>query len=194
MSRGRGPARTFLSSCRTCLLSSICLWLLLCSSSSSAAFGSTSSPRASLGRKGEKTEHFTHTQCSQMALDLESQPSLRGSEQHASLSLPLSRCSPRPGGPRRCRKEAGKSGTASPGENRVQASLSGAGSAAQGWLLLRHRAGGLSPFPGGGGQGAEAVWGQPLGGCGGSATKTAGFCLEPFQHWHRSHPNFWGSV
>lgn len=58
MSSGQGPERTFLSYCRTCLLSSICLWLLLCSSSSSATFGSASSPRASLGRKGEKTEHF----------------------------------------------------------------------------------------------------------------------------------------
>lgn len=59
MSRGQGPKRTLLSYCRTCLLSSISLWLLLCSSSSSATFGSASSPRASLGRKGEKTEHFT---------------------------------------------------------------------------------------------------------------------------------------
>lgn len=59
MSRGQGPERTLLSYCRTCLLSSISLWLLLCSSSSSATFGSASSPRASLGRKGEKTEHFT---------------------------------------------------------------------------------------------------------------------------------------
>lgn len=58
MSRGQGPKRTFLSYCPTCPLSSICSWLLLCSSTSSDTFASASSPRAALGRKGEKTERF----------------------------------------------------------------------------------------------------------------------------------------
>lgn len=55
MPTGQGHERTFLSHCRTCWLSSTSLWLLLSSSSSStSSFGSSSSPRACLGRGEEK--------------------------------------------------------------------------------------------------------------------------------------------
>lgn len=79
MPTGQGHERTFPSHCRTCWLSSTSLWLLLSSSSSStSSFGSSSSPRACLGRGEEKLgwkwtlplrfgdgvpKHLTLTQC-----------------------------------------------------------------------------------------------------------------------------------
>lgn len=164
MSRGQGLERTLLSYCLTCLLSSICLWLLLCSSSSSATFGSSSSPRASLGRKGEKTEYFAphhlpNARRRRWIWDPSSEP---GGSVLCSL-FPSAGLVPGQEVPTDAEEKGGKGNQ---GKTGSRLPFLGLGVQPRAGYSCSTGLGGSAPlcFPEGGGQEAQALWGLPFSG------------------------------